>query len=85
MVDERWQSFWGSSEEPDEQVAQMVIDNLEAALDEGSNYHDMMYGAYLRVTDIPPDEVVLVENKLKDGRKLYQYITQEEAQELIGD
>ena len=59
MVDERWQSFWGSSEEPDEQVAQMVIDNLEAALDEGSNYHDMMYGAYLRVTDIPPDEVVL--------------------------
>ena len=83
MVDERWQQFWGSTEEPDEEIALQVIANLEAALDEGSSYLDMMYAAYQRVTDIPPDEVVLVESKSPDGRKLYQYITKEEAEEMV--
>ena len=85
MTDERWKGYWGASddEEADPELAQKLISNLETAYDEGSHYFDMLYAAYLRVTDIPPDEAVLVELKLPDGRKMYRFVTAGEAETIL--
>jgi len=86
MTDERWKGYWGSSDDDDDvelDLAQKLIANLETAYDEGSHYFDMMYAAYLRVTDIPPDEAVLVELKLPDGGKMYRFVTAGEAEDIV--
>lgn len=67
MTDERWRRFWDGDEDEDKELKDALIRNVEAAVDEGSSYIDMMYAAYLRATDVDPEDVALVELKEPDG------------------
>jgi hypothetical protein len=52
---------------------------VDASLDEGSNYLSMMYAAYQRETNIPAEEVALVETKLPDGTVVTYFATREQV------
>ena len=83
MIDERWGKFWGVPNEPDEEIAQRLVDNVDAAMDEGSSFIDMMYAAYIRETQIPADEAVLIQRTFPDGTRTYHYISRREMEEMM--
>lgn len=66
------------------ETAQALIDLLQAELDEGSSYMDMMYAAYLRETDLRPEEVALVETTSEDGVTARWFESREQVFARIG-
>lgn len=59
-----------------------LVEAIEAQLDNGSRYLEMMYSAYLRETQIPAHKVALVVLE-GEGITTYQFVTIKKADELM--
>ena len=59
-----------------------IVESVEAMLDNGSQYLEMMYAAFLRKTSIPAHKVALVE--LSRGNvTVYKFTTRKAADKLL--
>lgn len=56
---------------------------LDAHSDGGSRAIDLYYSAFLRETGKSPQEVAMVHWETKDGASIWQFITLEEAMEIL--
>jgi len=71
--------------EADKELIEDIMRNVDAVMDSGSSYVDMMYAAYLRETDIPPDRVALVQNKDPEtGRTVSYFMDRDALLDLMG-
>ena len=71
-MDDRYHGPLPRSEADKELIAD-IMRNVDAVMDDGSSYVDMMYAAYVRETDIPPYRVALVQNKDPETGKTVSY------------
>ena len=69
-------------EKENEELLDNIGDVLASMVDEGSRYIQMYYAAYLTVTKIPPERVCLVHWE-RDGKSVWQLISEEEAYDLL--
>ena len=47
--------------EADKELIEDLMRNIDASLDEGSSYLDLMFAAFIRTTDLHPEEVAMVQ------------------------
>ena len=66
----------------DQELINDIMRNVEATLDEGSSYIDLMWAAYVRTTEIPPEDVALVQMTEPDGTIITYFARK---QDLFGD
>lgn len=68
--------------EEDRELLDNIDEYLSAKSDRGSRYIQMLLAAYCEKTKLPPEKVCLVHWK-RNGKSVWQYISEEEAYDLL--
>lgn len=68
----------------DKEVLDNIDEYLGAKSDGGSRYIQMLIAAYCNETSLPPEKVCLVHWE-RNGRSVWQFISEEEAYDLLNE